>query len=175
MAPTSHVSEGERCQVAHLEQCGHERWHVLSPSTQHGMLTDMPGHHYMSSKSVCVQGLWCGVATPSSSLGCILMVGGSWAIVARGGGGWQWWWCSRVVAMTVVIEKERLCCLLIMCLWCGKCPQTSGDLPVGKSEVYPYPHSRLGVYVGSDIAYPDPYPPNPYPCTHRGFQTFSDH
>jgi len=42
-------------------------------------------------------------------------------------------------------------------------------------RVYPYPHSRVGVYVGSDIPYPDPYPSNPYPCTRTGFQTLADH
>ena len=36
-------------------------------------------------------------------------------------------------------------------------------------RVYPYPRSRVGIYVGSDIPYPDPYPPNPYPCTCRSF------
>ena len=41
--------------------------------------------------------------------------------------------------MMVVVEKESLCCLLIMCLRCGKCPQTSRDLPVSKSEGIPLP------------------------------------
>ena len=44
-----------------------------------------------------------------------------------------------LVAMMVVVEKESLCCLLIMCLRCGKCPQTSRDLPVSKSEGIPLP------------------------------------
>ena len=58
MAPTSHVNRGGECQVAHLEQCGHGQRHVLSPSTQHGMLMNVPGHlHYMSSETVCVWGL----------------------------------------------------------------------------------------------------------------------
>jgi len=37
--------EREGTEVAHLNYCGQWRWHMSSPSGQHGMSTDMPGHH----------------------------------------------------------------------------------------------------------------------------------
>ena len=41
--------------------------------------------------------------------------------------------------------------------------------------VYLYPHSRVGVYVGSEFPYPNPYPPNPYSCTPRVSETLAQH
>jgi len=92
--------------------------------------------------------------------------------------GVQWWWGAMVVMQRwwsrwrLSLRRKSFVCLLITCLWWGKHHGTY--LPV-TVRVYPYPHSRVGVYVGSDIPYPDPYPPNPYLCTHRGFQTLADH
>ena len=81
----------------------------------------------------------CGVATLLSSLGCTAVVGVVERqlpeVVVVGDGGDE----VGLVAMMVVVEKECLCCLLIMCLRCGKCPQTSRDLPVSKSEGIPLP------------------------------------
>jgi len=46
---------------------------------------------------------------------------------------------------------------------------------MGNSGVYSYPCSRVGVYVGSDIPNPDPYPPNPYPRTPGVSETLAQH
>ena len=38
-----------------------------------------------------------------------------------------------------------------------------------------YPPVTIRVYVGSAVLYPDPYPPNPYPCTCRVSKTLAQH
>ena len=43
------------------------------------------------------------------------------------------------------------------------------------TRVYPYLCSWVRVYVGSAIPYPDPYPPNPYLCTHGVSKTLARH
>ena len=47
--------------------------------------------------------------------------------------------------------------------------------PLVTLRVYPYPCSRVSVYVGSDIPYPDPYPPNPYLHTPVVSETLAQH
>ena len=104
--------------------------------------------------------------------------------VCSGGGGQlndscqRWWWGAMVVTQQwwlqwqLSLRRKSFVCLLITRLWWGK---HHGTYPPVTVRVYPYPHSRVGIYVGSDIPYPDPYPPNPYLCTFRGFQTLADH
>ena len=90
--------------------------------------------------------------------------------------GVQWWWGAverhlpevvvvgdggdavGLVAMMVVVEKESLCCLLMMCLRCGKCPQTSRDLPVSKSEGIPLPSLTGRGLCGVGHSVPRPLP-----------------
>jgi hypothetical protein len=47
--------------------------------------------------------------------------------------------------------------------------------PQVKPQVYPDPCSRVRVCVGSDIPYPDPDPPNPYPRTPGVSETPAQH
>ena len=91
---------------------------MLSSSTQHGTLTDAPGH--LHHKYVIRNGVYgaCDVALPHC---CRHWGVQQWrgvverqlpeAVVVGDGGD-----TVGVVTMMVVVEKEDLCCLLIMCL-----------------------------------------------------------
>ena len=91
---------------------------MLSSSTQHGTLTDAPGHlHHKYVVRNRVYGA-CDVALPHC---CCHWGVQQWrgaverqlpeAVVVGDGGD-----AVGVVTMMVVVEKENLCCLLIMCL-----------------------------------------------------------
>ena len=62
-------------------------------------------------------------------------------------------------------------CLLSKC-FVRKLAQTYPPVTI---RVYPYPCSRVRVYVGSAVPYPDPYPPNPYPRTRGVSKTLAQH
>ena len=66
------------------------------------------------------------------------------------------------------------CCWSLFVVKCfvRKLAQTYPPVTI---RVYPYLCSRVRVYVGSAVPYPDPYPPNPYPCTRKISQTLAQH
>ena len=111
---------------------------------------------------------WSVILPPSSIVCCsssTVHLSAKWH-----GSGWWWWWCSRGGCDDGGHQERKA--LFVDNMWCGKHPQTSLDLPV---RVYPYPCSRVGIYVGSEIPYPYPYPPNPYPHTPGVSETLAQH
>ena len=101
-----------------------------------------------------------------------------WSVQWWGGGGWlnnscqRWWWLVKVVTgwvvMKVVIEKGNIC-LLITCLWCGKCLQTSWDLPASNSEGIPLPSVKGKGLCEVRHSIPLPLPSKPLPMYPQGF------
>jgi hypothetical protein len=70
-----------------------------------------------------------------------------------------WWWWKMVVVLVITNSNTKTNKLYLLV----------------KPRVYPDPCSRVGVYVGSDIPYPDPDPPNPYPRTPGVSETLAQH
>ena len=87
-------------------------------------------------------------------------------VVLGGGDDAVWWWLRRKTVVVLLWTRSLI-----------TNSNTSTNklyLPV-KPQVYPDPCSRVGVNVGSDIPYPDPNPPNPYPCTPGVSETLAQH